>query len=160
MLEKELIQILLDELGVLSDILEIEKTKKESLLAKDYLSLEGITKNEENLFEKLHRYESRRLEIVKKIYEKEKLTGEMNLSNIMKCLVNKEKVTQLREKIIKVIEEIKYTNWENKIILESSISVSMGLLSNIANIEKDLPEYTPLGKKPDTRNISLYEGIV
>jgi|YNPMSStandDraft_2_1061718.scaffolds.fasta_scaffold40376_1 flagellar biosynthesis/type III secretory pathway chaperone len=147
MLEKELIQILSDELDILQKLLAKEKEKREVVILKEYSRLKKIDEEERELFSKLEKLELERLNITKRLAQKFSLESEINLSKIIPFLNNQTTLIQLRDKLLSTLDEIRLVCLENKIIIESSISVSLAVVEKITNTTLSEVNYNSEGKK-------------
>ena len=147
MLEKELIQILSDELDILQKLLAKEKEKREVVILKEYSRLKKIDEEERELFSKLEKLELERLNITKRLAQKFSLESEINLSKIIPFLNNQITLIQLRDKLLSTLDEIRLVCLENKIIIESSISVSLAVVEKITNTTLSEVNYNSEGKK-------------
>jgi len=147
MLEKELIQILSDELDILQKLLAKEKEKREVVILKEYSRLKKIDEEERELFSKLEKLELERLNITKRLAQKFFLESEINLSKIIPFLNNQTTLIQLRDKLLSTLDEIRLVCLENKIIIESSISVSLAVVEKITNTTLSEVNYNSEGKK-------------
>jgi flagellar biosynthesis/type III secretory pathway chaperone len=147
MLEKELIQILSDELDILQKLLAKEKEKREVVILKEYSRLKKIDEEERELFSKLEKLELERLNITKRLAQKFSLESEINLSNIIPFLNNQTTLIQLRDQLLSTLDEIRLVCLENKIIIESSISVSLAVVEKITNTTLSEVNYNSEGKK-------------
>ena len=160
MLEKELIQILSDELNILENLLSKEKEKKEAVISKEYSKLKKIDEEEKELLSKLEKLELERLNITKKLASKFSLEGEINLSKIIPFLNNQTTLIKLRDKLLLSLDEIRLACLENKIIIESSISVSLAVVEKITNTTLSEVNYNSEGKKVfKDINITTYSTI-
>jgi flagellar biosynthesis/type III secretory pathway chaperone len=147
MLEKELIQILSDELDILQKLLAKEKEKREVVILKEYSRLKKIDEEERELFSKLEKLELERLNITKRLAQKFSIESEINLSKIIPFLNNQTTLIQLRDKLLSTLDEIRLVCLENKIIIESSISVSLAVVEKITNTTLSEVNYNSEGKK-------------
>jgi flagellar biosynthesis/type III secretory pathway chaperone len=147
MLEKELIQILSDELDILQKLLAKEKEKREVVILKEYSRLKKIDEEERELFSKLEKLELERLNITKRLAQKFSLESEINLSKIIPFLNNQTTLIQLRDQLLSTLDEIRLVCLENKIIIESSISVSLAVVEKITNTTLSEVNYNSEGKK-------------
>ncbi len=147
MLEKELIQILSDELDILQKLLAKEREKREVVILKEYSRLKKIDEEERELFSKLEKLELGRLNITKRLAQKFSLESEINLSKIIPFLNNQTTLIQLRDKLLSTLDEIRLVCLENKIIIESSISVSLAVVEKITNTTLSEVNYNSEGKK-------------
>jgi flagellar biosynthesis/type III secretory pathway chaperone len=147
MLEKELIQILSDELDILQKLLAKEREKREVVILKEYSRLKKIDEEERELFSKLEKLELERLNITKRLAQKFSLESEINLSKIIPFLNNQTTLIQLRDKLLSTLDEIRLVCLENKIIIESSISVSLAVVEKITNTTLSEVNYNSEGKK-------------
>jgi|GEM_PF-3571394 len=147
MLERELVQVLNDEIGILEVLLSKEKEKKEVILSRDYTKLKKVDEEESVLFSRLQKFECERVDIVKKLANKFLLDGEVTLSRIIPFSNNQSTLIELRNKLISLVEEIRLVCLENRVIIESSISVSLAVLEKITDTNHSEVKYNSEGKK-------------
>lgn len=159
MWEKDLIDILEDEKKILLDILEKENQKKECLLCRDLDRLVDINAEEERLFREIEKYEFTRSNIVKRISQKFNIEGEVNLSKVIPFASNKDRLTMLRDEITNIISEIRMLSFENRILIESAMNVSMAILEKVVDPNTFKDSYNKEGIKEISIDINTYSTI-
>ncbi|MCX8028386.1 MAG: flagellar export chaperone FlgN [Brevinematales bacterium] len=161
MWEKELVDILEEERKLLELILERECEKREKLLSRSIESLPDINLQEDEIFKELDRYEFIRNELTKRISKKLNLDGEVNLSRIIEFASNRDHLIALRDRIISIISNIREVSFENRILIESSMSVSMAVLEKMISCKTFQENYNSRGQKEITSvDINTYSTIL
>lgn len=160
MWEKELCDILEEEKKILLKILEIEKQKKEYLINRNLDNILDINMEEEKIFNELDKYEFARNELVKKVSQKlQILAEEITLSKIIEFASNKQRLEALKEEIVSIISEIKQISYENRILIESAMNVSLAVIEKITDLKTTETQYNNQGKKEIKINLSTYSTI-
>ncbi len=160
MWEKELVDILEKEKELLNKVLEKENDKKRYLLNRDLEKILEINSEEEKIFYEIEKYEIARNEITKRISRRLNLTSEeTTLSRIIEFASNKPILEKLKNDITHIISEIKNISFENKILIESSINVSLSIIEKITNTKASEDTYNNKGKKEMKINLQSYSTI-
>ncbi|MCX8097330.1 MAG: flagellar protein FlgN [Spirochaetes bacterium] len=159
MWEKDLVDILEDEKRILLDIVEKEKQKKECLLCRDLDRLLEINAEEEKLFREIEKYEFTRNDIVKRISQKFNIEGEINLSRVVLFASNKDRLTALKDEITNIISEIRMLSFENRILIESAMNVSIAILEKVIDPNTFKDKYNKEGRKEISIDINTYSTI-
>ncbi|MEN2997704.1 MAG: flagellar protein FlgN [Brevinematia bacterium] len=160
MWEKELVDILEEEKKILGCILEKERLKKDLLIKREAEKLLEINSEEEKLFDELDRYEFARKEIMKKISHRlNSSSEEITLSRILEFASNKPLLENLKNSIISLISEIKLLSFENKVLIESSMNVSLSLIEKLTNLQPSDNNYNSKGKKEIKIDLTTYSTI-
>lgn len=160
MWEKELCDILEEEKKILLKILEIEKTKKENLINRNLDNILDINLEEEKMFNELDKYEFARNELVKRVAQKLQIVAEeITLSKIIEFASNKHRLESLKEEIVSIISDIREISYENRILIESAMSVSLAVIERITDLKTSETQYNEQGKKKIKIDITTYSTI-
>lgn len=160
MWEKELSDILEEEKGLLLKILEIEKEKRENLINRNLENVLEKNIEEEKIFNELDKYEFARNELIKRVSQKLQIVSEeITLSKIIEFASNKNKLDILKNEIISIISEIREVSYENRILIESAMNVSLALIEKITDLKTSETKYNEHGKKEINIDISTYSTI-
>ncbi|MFN4244937.1 MAG: flagellar export chaperone FlgN [Brevinematia bacterium] len=160
MWEKELIDILEKEEKLLTTILEKENEKKRCLINRELDKILEINSEEEKIFLEIEKYEFARNEIVKRVSNKLNLSSEeITISRIIEFASNKPLIEKLKNNIISIISEIKNVSFENKVLIESSINISLSIIEKFTNTKASENTYNSQGKKEVKINLTNYSTI-
>lgn len=160
MWEKELSDILEEEKRLLLKILEIEKEKRENLINRNLENVLEKNIEEEKIFNELDKYEFARNELIKRVSQKLQIVSEeITLSKIIEFASNKNKLDILKNEIISIISEIREVSYENRILIESAMNVSLALIEKITDLKTSETKYNEHGKKEINIDISTYSTI-
>lgn len=161
MWEKELVDILEEERKLLEKILEKEYQKKEYLLSRDISKVLDINFEEERIFNEIEKYEFARNELLKRVSQRLGImSDEITLSKIIEFSSNKNTLENLKNLIISIISDIKMVSYENRILIESSMNVSLSLLEKITNSKASSENYNTKGQKEIKINLSTYSTMM
>ncbi len=122
---EELIAILSKEYKINYDLLKLGQDKKEVIKAEDIDRLEEIVEQEEELLERLARLEEQR----------QNLLAGTALSDIIEGLEPElaEKLTELRNKLVVVIEELAHVSHLNSNLIQDSLKITNFNLQLLTN---------------------------
>ncbi|MGO1368462.1 MAG: flagellar protein FlgN [Senegalia sp. (in: firmicutes)] len=156
---KELIDILIkvlnEEIDVYSELLKKLQEKTDILISGDLKALDNITKEEYSIIEKLSKFETLREKVIFNIAHKEGLKKDINIKEIIDILQGKEKerLSNSREKLIKLLDEVKNKNELNGTLIKDSLDYIDLNINVFTNRDNNLT----YGKgKAKSENISLF----
>ncbi|MGC8870760.1 MAG: flagellar export chaperone FlgN, partial [Brevinematia bacterium] len=151
--------ILEEEKKLLLSILELEESKKEALIDRNLDKLIEINDKEQRIFEDINKYEVSRYEIIKKLQERFKLDNSITLSDLLPFLKDKGKLEVLKGEVIEIVEKIKSLSFENRILIESAMNVSMEIIENFTNTKQINLGYDKKGRKEMKVDFNTYSTI-
>ncbi|MGC8964542.1 MAG: hypothetical protein ACP5KI_04170, partial [Brevinematia bacterium] len=98
-------------------------------------------------------------EIIKKLQERFKLDNSITLSDLLPFLKDKGKLEVLKGEVIEIVEKIKSLSFENRILIESAMNVSMEIIENFTNTKQINLGYDKKGRKEMKVDFNTYSTI-
>lgn len=124
----ELMNVLEDEISLYDSLLEISKKKTDIIVAGDVNALHDLTKHEQEVVAKNLKLEKQRESIIEDIAlvlneKKENLTITKLIQKIGNLEKDKDRLKEIQTKIKDVLNKLKHSNDQNKILLEQSMEM-------------------------------------
>lgn len=161
MWEKELADMLEEEKKLLEKVLEKERVKRECLLNREVDKLLEINSEEERIFEEIEKCEFVRNSIVTKVARKLGIySEEITLSKILEFASNRRTLEELRNGIVSLISEIRLLSLENKILLESSLNISLSVIERMMGVQTSSGTYNPRGNREIKVDLTTYSTVM
>ena len=118
----ELLEILQKELNIYEEILKISKNKTDIIKEDKALDLDPLVREEEEKVAQVIALEKKRLACVRKICAELQIEdSNISISELSKYVDEKQELLDFKEKITKVLKDLKRTNDLNQKLIQSSL---------------------------------------
>ncbi len=151
----KLIKILEQEYELYHELYKLASSKKEAIIENNVQELNNLIEKDEKVINSFNQLESERNQLLDDLKDNYNLeTENLNYSRLIKELSDpwKEKMTQIRNKLLDVIDKLNQQNEQNKVLLKEAIKLNNFSYKMIAQIlEPDNKTYKKDKKDKDER---------
>ncbi|NLM96929.1 MAG: flagellar protein FlgN [Halanaerobiaceae bacterium] len=123
----ELLEVLTKEYELYCEMKELADKKKDALIENSINELVDHVKNEEDIIEKVRELEGRRNEIIINICDSKNVKAEdISFQELIKLIPDseQEKMLDIREKLLDVIDRLQEQNEQNKLLVTEAINLN------------------------------------
>ena len=151
----DLISVLDDEYEFYRQLNDFAVRKKDAIIENEVEELTEIIEEEQVIIEKINKKEDKRDQLLRKLVEEEGLDAEApdfeELLSAVKKEEQQDRLQEIREKLLQVIDDLHQKNEDNKILLEEAIKFNNFSYNMIAQIlEPHANTYNPEGDSDDS----------
>ncbi len=138
-----LIEILEEEYAYYCKLNELAAEKKETIIENDIDNLTRLVKEDEKIITQLNQLEAKRSELLVGLQGEEDSEEGLNYRQLMGLMNDnwEEKFTQVRSRLLEIIDELYRRNDQNRVLLEEAIKLnnfSFNMLKEAVNPTKNL----------------------
>ena len=149
---EELYNILSEEYKLYQKLNNTASEKNEAIVENDVDDLAKVVEKEDELLAEIEEYEEKRTKIITKLAEKYNLKEDFKYSNLINNFPEEwqDKFSELRSKLLEVIDEIHEKNEENTMLLDEAIKLnnfSLNMLSKAVSPENGTYDKKQTSKK-------------
>lgn len=143
----ELLEILQKELNIYEEILKISKNKTDIIKEDRALDLDPLVREEEEKVAQVIALEKKRISCVKRICQSLQINDDnISISELSKYVDEKQELLDFRDKITKVLRDLKRTNSLNQKLVQSSLEY-VNFMVNLATGANQNVTYGASGQK-------------
>jgi len=156
---EQLILALNKECEIYEEVLRLAKQKRRIIIEGRVKELDGITRKEQGMIVTLGKLENIRDSIVKNILKEIEIKNEVkNITELVKYLDNefKEKIIEIKEKLMKILDEVKNENDLNSKLIKQSLEYIEFNKNLLTSLESQGSTY---GANADERDIKIKSNL-
>ena len=149
---EELYNILSDEYELYQKLKNTASEKNDAIIENDIDDLAKVVEKEDELLAEIEEYEEKRTNIITKLADRFDLKEDFQYSNLINNFPEEwqDKFSELRSKLLEVIDEIHEKNEENTMLLDEAIKLnnfSLNMLSKAVSPENGTYDKKQTNKK-------------
>ena len=153
MLKKKFIKLFKKEYKKYTKLLETAKKKQEAIIENDVKKLSSVLSDEQQLLDGIEKLEENRIELLKKIADKNDINNneQISFNKLVDLFSDKEKkeLRKAKDNLMNILSELEEINEENKQLIEDSLLINAQNFEMIRNAVKKDNTYSKPGKKSE-----------